>query len=52
MIFGHTPTPFGAKIEEHYANIDTGCYVKKDGYGMLSAFCVETQEVVSVNRVQ
>lgn len=49
-IFGHTPTPFGAKIEEHYANIDTGCYVKKDGYGMLSAFCVEMQEVVSVQR--
>lgn len=51
-IFGHTPTPFGVALQENYANIDTGCYVKKEGYGMLSAFCVQTQEVVSVQRTR
>ncbi len=49
-IFGHTPMEFGVEMQENYANIDTGCYVKKHGYGTLSAFCVETQEVVSVQR--
>ncbi|MDK9693321.1 MAG: hypothetical protein OEL19_03605 [Sulfurimonas sp.] len=38
------------EIQENYANIDTGCYVKKEGYGTLSAFCIQTQEVVSVQR--
>jgi len=47
-IFGHTPVEFGVEIEEHFANVDTGCYIKKHGYNELSAFCVETQEVVSV----
>ena len=50
-IFGHTPVEFGVEIEEHFANVDTGCYIKKHGYNELSAFCVETQEVVNVNRV-
>jgi len=50
-IFGHTPVEFGVEIEEHFANVDTGCYIKKHGYNTLSAFCVETQEVVSVSRV-
>jgi serine/threonine protein phosphatase 1 len=50
-IFGHTPVDFGVEIEEHFANVDTGCYIKKHGYNTLSAFCVETQEVVSVSRV-
>lgn len=37
-IFGHTPVP-GAKIGEHYANIDTGaCFsASKEGYGILTA---------------
>ena len=50
-IFGHTPVEFGVEIEEHFTNVDTGCYIKKHGYNELSAFCVETQEVVSVSRV-
>jgi len=50
-IFGHTPVEFGVEIEEHFANVDTGCYIKKHGYNELSAFCIETQEVVSVSRV-
>jgi len=51
-IFGHTPVEFGVEVEEHFANVDTGCYIKKHGYNTLSAFCVETQEVVSVSRVR
>jgi len=50
-IFGHTPVEFGVEIEEHFANVDTGCYIKKHGYNELSAFCVETQEIVNVSRV-
>lgn len=50
-IFGHTPVEFGVEIEDHFANVDTGCYMKRYGYGELSAFCVETQEVVNVRRV-
>jgi len=50
-IFGHTPVEFGVEVEEHFTNVDTGCYIKKHGYNELSAFCVETQEVVSVSRV-
>ncbi len=50
-IYGHTPVEFGVEIEENYANVDTGCYIKKHGYNELSAFCVQTQEVVSVSRV-
>ena len=47
-IFGHTPQEFGVHIEEHFANVDTGCYMKVHGFNELSAFCIETQEVVSV----
>ena len=47
-IFGHTVTPYGAEIQPHYVNVDTGCYMARSGYGMLSAYCVETGEVVSV----
>jgi len=50
-IFGHTPVEFGVEVAEYFANVDTGCYIKKHGYNELSAFCVETQEVVSVSRV-
>lgn len=50
-IFGHTPVEFGVEIEDDYVNVDTGCYIKKHGYNMLSAFCLETQEVVSVCRI-
>jgi len=48
-IFGHSPVEFGIEIQEHFANVDTGCYLKRYGYNQLSAFCVETQEVVSVS---
>ena len=49
-IFGHTPVEFGIEIEEDYVNVDTGCYMNEYGYGELSAYCVETGEIVKINR--
>ncbi len=47
-IFGHTPQQYTADMKKHYVNIDTGCYMKtKKGFGLLSAYCVETGEVYS-----
>jgi len=49
-IYGHTPMGFGVEIKESFVNVDTGCYVNKYGYGVLSAYCVESGKVVKVNR--
>ena len=47
-IFGHTPQKYTVQEREHYVNVDTGCFIKdKKGYGLLSAYCVETAEVYS-----
>lgn len=50
-IYGHTPEEFGPEIEDHYCNIDTGVYIKKHGYGLLTAFCVEEQEVIQQRNI-
>lgn len=47
-IFGHTPVCFGVEVKLHYVNVDTGCYIGRNGYNQLSAYCVETGKVVSV----
>ncbi len=49
-IYGHTPVEFGVEIEQDYVNVDTGCHANVYGFGELSAYCVETGEVLSVNR--
>jgi serine/threonine protein phosphatase 1 len=47
-IFGHTPQSYSADMKKHYVNIDTGCYIKgKRGYGLLSAYCIESGEIYS-----
>ena len=47
-IFGHTPQKYSADMKNHYVNIDTGCYMKENkGFGLLSAYCVETGEIYS-----
>ncbi len=51
-IHGHTPVAFNAQITPCYANIDTGCYLNPPTYGKLSAFCIDTQEVISVQKVE
>jgi len=51
-IYGHTPQPHRAMIEHNYSNIDTGCcYHKEKEYGRLTAYCVESGEVVEQERV-
>lgn len=49
-IFGHTPMQNGPRIRDHFVNIDTGCYKEEEGYGLLSAYCIETGDVMSVKR--
>ena len=49
-VFGHMPVEYGIEIKEHYVNVDTGCYSDEPEYGDLSAYCVETGEVMSVFR--
>lgn len=44
-IFGHTIIQ-KIDISKHYINVDTGCYYVKEGYGILSAYCIENGEVV------
>lgn len=52
-IFGHTPQQYSADVSNHYVNIDTGCYMKEEsGFGVLSAYCVETQEIFSSTELQ
>ena len=45
-IFGHTIQK-EVDLTKHFINIDTGCCYTKEGYGKLSAYCVELNEVVS-----
>ena len=51
-IFGHSPQEFGVEVEDHYVNVDTGCYMHTYGYSQLSAYCVESGETISEQRVQ
>lgn len=47
-IYGHTPIS-KVDISKHYINVDTGCcYKKEEALGKLSAYCIETNEVISV----
>ena len=46
-IYGHTNVG-SVVIGKTFVNLDTGCG-RSDGSGKLSAYCVETQEVVFVN---
>jgi len=36
-VIGHTPQEFGARYRTTYANIDTGCFYTRGGYGRLTA---------------
>lgn len=51
-IFGHTPVKRGVEVNPYYVNVDTGCYLEKDGYKRLSAYCIETGETVSAWNVK
>lgn len=45
-IFGHTIQK-EVDLTKHFIDIDTGCCYAKEGYGKLSAYCVELNEVIS-----
>lgn len=51
-IFGHTPTSEGPVIKEHYVNVDTGCYKNDEGYGYLSAYDLQTGDVIRIKRIE
>lgn len=36
-VIGHTPQENGARVRKIYANIDTGCFYTRGGYGRLTA---------------
>ena len=51
-IFGHTPQRYNVDVNNHYVNIDTGAYKKSEkGFGLLSAYCLETEEIFSANEL-
>ena len=51
-IYGHTPQKNEVKITELYAIVDTGCcFAHIAGYGKLSAYCVESGEVIEAEKV-
>lgn len=45
-IFGHTIQK-EVDLTKHFIDVDTGCCYAKEGYGKLSAYCVELNEVIS-----
>jgi len=51
-IFGHTPQQYSIEMKKHYINVDTGCYMKRDdGFGLLSAYCLDSGEVYSSSTI-
>ena len=46
-IFGHTIQK-EVDITKHYINVDTGCHYVQNGYGKLSAYCIESNSVIDV----
>ena len=53
-IYGHTPQKHEVKITESYAIVNTWCcfFSHEDRlYGKLSAYCVESSEVVECEKV-
>ena len=48
-VFGHHPQKYHIDKTENYVNVDTGCCFaskKNNLYGKLSAYCIETDEVI------
>lgn len=45
-IFGHTPTT-KIDLDSYFLCVDTGCCYNINGYGKLSAYCVEEHKIIS-----
>lgn len=51
-IYGHTPVE-EIHLNQHYLNIDTGCtYGLENDLGELSAYCVQTGQIIQQKRVR
>ena len=48
-IYGHTPLQ-NPKSKSGCINVDTGCYYNQEGFGKLTAYCVEKDEFISVSK--
>ncbi|MGB5793560.1 metallophosphoesterase [Poseidonibacter sp.] len=48
-IFGHTVVK-EVNTEKHFIDVDTGCHYLEKGFGKLSAYCLQTDEVISVKK--
>lgn len=49
-IFGHTVQK-EIDISKHFINVDTGCHYNNLGYGKLSSYCIENNNVISVEKI-
>lgn len=45
QIIGHTPTPDGARVEKHFANIDTGAFFRRPHFGRLTALQFPSMQI-------
>lgn len=44
-VIGHTPQENGPRIRSNYANIDTGCFYMRPGYGRLTALSFPSMQI-------
>lgn len=49
-IFGHSIVE-EVDVSKGYINVDTGCHKRNGDAGKLSAYCIETKKVISVNKI-
>lgn len=50
-IYGHSPQT-SIELDNHYINIDSGCYKDEQSFGKLSAYCIENNTILQHFRSQ
>lgn len=50
-VVGHTPIQYGPRITKIYANVDTGCCFRLEGYGVLTALRFPEMEVIQQENI-
>lgn len=50
-VFGHTPQKDGPRIRDPFANIDTGCFYKEKGYGVLTALAFPSMRIYTQENI-
>lgn len=51
-LFGHTPQQYKATVKEHFANIDTGAYFKREPYGRMTALMFPDMVIYTQKNVE